>query len=241
MNKKLLILSGSALALSLLVSGSALAASKNFEGMAREKGIKEGARNYHAEMHSVTGTVSSVNGTSISLAARNGTAYTIDATNAVVMKNNATSTISNIAVGDMLNVQGNASGTSVVASKIRDIVKNNLNVPMQIQGNGQPVVAGKVTSINGLTLAITNSSNVSYTIDATNAKIQKAGNASSTISSIAVGDNVIAQGTINGTSVIAASVIDQTNATVTNNGNEAKTHSSFFGSVGNFFKHLFGF
>ncbi len=239
-NKKLVILSGAVLLSGFFISGSALAASRNFEGM--KNGMAR--KNFHGAMPAVTGIVSTINGTSFSVSGRNGTSYAVDAANATVFKNNATSTVSSIAVGDMVSVQGTLNGTNVAATKIRDMVRSGEkeNDGIQIQGNGQPVVAGKVSSVNGSTFVIANSSNVSYTIDATSAKIQKAGNASSTISNIAVGDNVIVQGTVNGTSVLAASVIDRTNANAnTKANNNGHARMNFFGSIGSFFKHLFGF
>jgi hypothetical protein len=70
------------------------------------------------------------------------------------------------------------------------------------------------------------------------------GNVSATISSIAVGDKVLVQGSVSGTSITASSVIDQ--AKPNGNGGEngegnGNAHPGFFGSIGGFFKHLFGF
>jgi hypothetical protein len=173
----------------------------------------------------------------------------------------------------MVMVQGTVSGTNVTATVIRDGMMGMMGRPgmsttspqgrfgyngknfgrptstpsaSPIQGNGEPVVAGSITVINGSTLTVTNASNVTYTIDASNATIVKSG-ITSTIANIAVGDNIIAQGTVNGTSVTATSIIDQGNG---NRGN-APTGTppiaphgglpNFFGAIGNFFKHIFGF
>ena len=119
----------------------------------------------------------------------------------------------------------------------------------QIQGNGEPVVAGTVTAVSGSTITLTNSGNVTYTIDATNSKFSTRNvQGTSTISNISVGDRVIAQGVVNGTSVTASLVIDQGNATQNNNqpgenndGQVKGNGGGFFGSIGNFFKRLFGF
>ena len=68
---------------------------------------------------------------------------------------------------------------------------------------------------------------------------------SPTISNVAVADNVVVQGAINGTSVSAYSVIDQkvkTGVGDSNGGDKnQKPGMSFFGGIGNFLKHLFGF
>ena len=74
------------------------------------------------------------------------TTYTVDASSATVTKNGAASTVSAIAVGDTVMVQGTVSGTNVTAKTIRDGVGQGQPA---IQGNGQPVVAGTVTAING--------------------------------------------------------------------------------------------
>jgi hypothetical protein len=116
------------------------------------------------------------------------------------------------------------------------------------QGNGQPVIGGNVTAINGSTLTMTNKSNTSYTIDATNAKIEKKGTVSS-LSNIVIGENVVIQGTINGTAIVASSIIDYgitpaspTNTTTTTPSNDKiKPAPGFKGAIGGFFHRLFGF
>ena len=215
----------------------------------------------------IFGTVASVNGATLTVTQKarpegestDGAVtatYTIDATNATVMKNGASSSLSNIAVGDTVMVEGTISGTSVTATVIRDGMmqrnerlngtgKNGQPPASIIQGNGQPIVGGSVTAVSGSTLTITNKSNVAYTVDATNAVIEK-NNATSTLSSVTVGDNVIVQGTINGSAVTASSVIDQGTAPVVGGttGNSEERRGGFFGffsGIGGFFAHLFGF
>jgi hypothetical protein len=75
----------------------------------------------------VFGTVASVDGTELTVTGRNGTStatttFNVDASNAKIMKGSATSTasISDIAVGDHVSVQGTVSGTSVSATMIFD-------------------------------------------------------------------------------------------------------------------------
>jgi hypothetical protein len=208
----------------------------------------------------IYGTVASVSGNTITVTSKLGsstnavtTTYTIDATNAKIIKNNVAGTISSILVGDTVVVQGTITSTNVVATSIRDGVLNkgtrgdlngNQTPPVSpITGNGQPIVAGTVATISGSTLTITNKSNVTYTVDATNAKIVKGPN-TITVSGVAVGDMVIVQGAVNGNAVVATSVIDQTKpaSTVTNTeGNNGQSHGGFFAGIGSFFAHLFGF
>jgi hypothetical protein len=205
----------------------------------------------------VVGKVSAINGNILTIisqqgfnrAAHNTTAtITVDATNAKLLRGNTTITLSSIAVDDNIVVQGILTGTNVVATIIRDGKVGNGNegdnnqALLQIQGNGQPVVGGTVSTINGSTLTITNSSNVTYTVDTTNAKIVQGKNTIS-LSSMKIGDLVIVQGTVNGTTITASTIIDQANsanALVTNK--EGKQNGfGFFGSIGQFFRHLFGF
>lgn len=214
----------------------------------------------------VFGTVASVGGNTITVTSKQfvrptteGAAptqttvtYTVDASNAIVTKGNVASAVSAIAIGDTISVQGTVTGTNVVATTIRDGVmmgkgigegmgdgrgKMGSTTPPIIQGNGQPVIAGTISAISGNSLTITNKSNVTYTVDATNAKIVQGQN-TITISGLTVGDSVVVQGTVNGTSVTASSVIDQKAQTTTTG---ATVHKGFFGGIGSFFAHLFGF
>lgn len=187
--------------------------------------------------------------------------YTIDATNATIIKSGTTSTLSSIVTGDTVMVQGTVNGTSVTATLINDGMmgqggtkEGDTKVPHRnststtptspVQGNGEPVVGGNVSSISDTTLAITNTSNVTYAVDASNAKIVKNGT-TTTLSSVAVGDNLIVQGTVNGASVIASSVIDQGNGNREKNATTStptsESHFNLFSAIGNFFKNLFGF
>jgi len=187
----------------------------------------------------IGGTVASISGTTLTVTGKTGpnggtaTTYTVDASNATVTKSGASSSVLGIAVGDTVMVQGTVSGTNVTATSIRD------GQAPSIQGNGQPVVAGKVTSVSGTTLTIANNSNTPYTIDASSAKVTQGQNTITT-SNINTGDTVIVQGTVNGTSVVASSVIDQTRPASTTSSSSGQQNPGFFGSIGQFFMHLFG-
>jgi len=215
-------------------------------------------------MPGVFGSVSAISGDTITLesmafgknaSSTRATSYSVDATNATVFKNGATSTVSAIATGDSLMVQGTVSGTNVTATRITDGMPKGMpgmrgmgtsTRPMMpsIQGNGEPVVGGSVSAVNGSTLTVTNKSNVTYSVDASNAAVVK-NNATSTLASILSGDNVIVQGTVNGTSVTASTVIDQgvakTPSSSGGNGPAPRGVMGVFGAIGGFFQHLFGF
>lgn len=237
------------------VNGSSISATSIRDGMKGGGGSMGGWRG-----SGVMGTVTALDGSIITLQSKgygqnaSQTTYTVNAANATVMKNAATSTLAAIAVGDRLMVQGTTSGTTVTATMIRDGVpqRNGANAsgtPI-VQGNGQPVVGGTITAINGSSLTVTNKSNVTYTIDASNATVEKGGAASS-VSALAVGDMVLIQGTVNGSSVTASSVIDSkaapqtTNSQSTsgkvNNGDHRGGFGGFLGGIGGFFHELFGF
>ncbi|HUX35564.1 MAG TPA: DUF5666 domain-containing protein [Candidatus Paceibacterota bacterium] len=248
----------SIIASSLIITAPAFAAQAGNENAANNANGKAWGARMHAR--GVFGTVSAINGTNITVAGKTGpngatgTTYNVDAANAKVTKGGASSSVSAIAVGDTVMVQGTISGSNITATAVRDgfgkdIDKNGeesrfsrQNMPA-IQGNGQPVIGGAVTAINGSSLTITNKSNITYSVDASSAKVTKSG-ATSTLSSIATGDSVIVQGAVNGTSVTASSIVDQGNAAnaQAQSGNSApKQHFGFFGMIGGFFAHLFGF
>ncbi|MCX6721405.1 MAG: hypothetical protein NT026_02270 [Candidatus Staskawiczbacteria bacterium] len=216
----------------------------------------------------VVGKVSAISGNTLTVVSKQGlkkdesnstttpvttTTFTIDATNAKILRGETVIKVSDIAVNDTIVVQGTITGTNVAATIIRDGKVGNGNenknneALLQIQGNGQPIVAGKITAVSGSTITITNTSNVTYAIDATSAKFFVPGVTNPTILSVAVGDNVVVQGTVNGNSVVASSVIDQKakpKNTANNPGNSQKPKGFFsgmMGGIGNFFKRLFGF
>lgn len=219
----------------------------------------------------VAGTVTAVSGNTITITAKQGfgmmgrgekasttnpaiktVIYTVDATNAKVVKNNATSTVSAIVVGDTVLVQGTITGTNIIATNIRDGLMMNRGKDGQenrklgtstppFVGNGQPVIAGAVSAINGNSLTVTTGNNVVYTVDVTNAKFTQGPN-SITLANVFVGDRVVVQGSVNGTAVVASSIIDQkVNANNENSNNQNKPKPGFFGRIGGFFSHMFGF
>jgi hypothetical protein len=252
--KVLTVLGSSAVVGMLLISGTAFAQTTPpahaWGGSATRPGV--------------FGTVSVISGDSLTVTSKGfgssnaaATTYTVDATNAAVTKAGAASTLASVSVGDVVAVQGTVSGTSVTATTIRDGISARTGKPGMmgntkmgergmgsttpiLQGNGQPVVGGTVTAVSGSTITITNASNVTYTIDATNAKIVKGGSAS-TVSSVAVGDNLVIQGTVNGSSVTAATITDQAAASAGTAGSQSQGHGGFMNAVGGFFHKLFGF
>jgi len=87
-------------------------------------------------------------------------------------------------------------------------------------------------------MTITNSSKITYTIDAANVKIIQGKNTIS-LSDVKIGDSVVVQGTVNGTSIVASTIIDQVKinqAKPANTGEEQRPRQGFLGSIGQFFK-----
>ncbi len=240
------------------VSGTNVTATTIRDGVMGGAG---GGRMMGGKGSGVMGTVASVSGNSLTVTSKAGpnggtaTTYTVDATNATVTKAGAASTVSAIATGDTVMVQGTVSGTSVTATKINDGVMGGMGggpkgagaSVANITGNGEPIIGGTVASISGTSLTVTNKSNVTYTVDTSNATVNKGG-ATSTVSAIATGDAVIVQGTVNGNAVVASSVIDQgvaptasTSATPSTSGGHGGFLGGLLGGIGGFFQHLFGF
>jgi hypothetical protein len=218
----------------------------------------------------LVGRVTAISGNTITVfgnaTGNSNTTFTVDASKATVLKASATTTASGISVGDHLVVSGNINGANVVATVIRDGVgmmkgkegrdqngdnKNEDNKnrqgkgllpPAIIEGNGQPVIGGQVSAVSGGSLTVTTKTNISYIVDATKANIQKDG-ATTTVSSVVVGDSVVVQGTVNGTSVTASTVIDRgvVQTTSQDANPDSKGSMGIFKSIGNFFSRIFGF
>jgi hypothetical protein len=182
--------------------------------------------------------------------AATATTFTVDATNAKILRGETIIKVSDIAVGDNLVVQGTVTGNNVVATMIRDGKIGNGSIGQednnqalsQIKNNGQPIISGKISAISAMSLTVTNSSNIIYTVDATNAKIVQGKNVI-TVSGVKIGDIVIVQGTVNGTNVIASTIIDGNNPVTAETiaDNKPTPNKGFFGSIRDFFKSMFGF
>lgn len=230
------------------------------------RGEHQGGRQMMLSRPAAVGTVTAINGNTLTLTEKvrpgdtpsQAKIFTIDLSGATVMKNNATSSPSSIIVGDSLFVQGTVTGTTIKATIVHDGEPEKGNRPMggsgmmmNMNGNGQPVIAGTVSAINGTSITITNRSNVVYTADIAKAAISK-NNATTTIQSVVAGDNVIVQGTINGTSVIASTVIDNgaqkaqdveatSNKIHKNEDMNQSQKTGFLGQMTGFFSRMFGF
>lgn len=258
--KPFVVLTSSAVVGSLLLAGTAFAQTQPTPTSAPTGGW--GRSGMMRKMPGVFGTVSAISGNTVTVSqTRMGrpdqtqesapTIYSVDASNATITKNGSASSLSAIAVGDTVMVQGTVNGTSVTATAIRDGMPKDTQrensdthpMPATMQGNGQPVVGGTVSALNGNSFTLGTKAGTSYSVDATSATIIKQG-ATSTLSAISAGDTVVVQGAVNGTAISASSVMDQgaprtPSATGTTNGEHPA--GGFMGVIGGFFQHLFGF
>lgn len=120
--------------------------------------------------------------------------------------------------------QGEIRGTTILGHDGRmgtstENWRNGTSTPNGMMNRG-PEVRGKVSAISGSTITLlgkegfgTTTATTTFSIDATNATILKAGSgnnrpATSTLSAIKVGDTVSVMGTTTGTTVTAKMIID---------------------------------
>lgn len=101
------------------LSGTTLTATKVFGGMPQGGKGGMGGPGGHGRGAGVMGEVTGVDGNTITVTGKNGQTYTVEAGSATVQKM-VTGSLSDIAVGDTIGVQGAVSGTSVTASTIMD-------------------------------------------------------------------------------------------------------------------------
>lgn len=151
---------------------------------------------------------------------------------------------------------GNATSTAALYKLRQEQGEKPRPMMPQFSGNGQPVVGGTVTAVSGSNITLTNKSNVTYTVSAGSAVVKKVGVASSTAASIKIGDVLIVQGAVNGSTITASSIIDQgvprlasttrekmrENSTTTpRRGSIGGIVGGVMGGIGNFFRSMFGF
>lgn len=99
---------------------------------------KDGQKSEKKDTHQgIVGTISVLNGNTLTLDAKNGTTYTVDATNAQIKKDpNTVLQITDIKVGDTVIVQGTVTDTTIAATTIFDGFMPKINKTSD-QLNGQ--------------------------------------------------------------------------------------------------------
>ncbi len=99
----------------------------------------------------VSGKVTAVNGTTITLSGKDGATYTVNAANATISAENRTLAITDIKVGDTLKVKGTLTGSTIVATTIRD----KSTAQRELETKLSNLRAGIVTAVNGSVVTIT--------------------------------------------------------------------------------------
>jgi hypothetical protein len=181
------------------------------------------------------------------------TTYTVTTNSSTVFRDGgATSTIAAITSGDRVMVAGTLSGTTITATSVMSgmmskgagmppgMTMHHASTTPPFTGNGQPVIGGTIAAISGSSLTVTNKANVTYAVDASNATITKPGTTGATIANLAVGDTLVVQGSVNGTAVTASTIVDNGASSANGDGKNGGPRG-FFGAIGGFFSHLFGF
>lgn len=176
------------------------------------------ARGMNRVRPAAVGKVTAISGTKITVSSANPkdntvTTYAVDASSATVEKGAAgttpaAATLSDIAIGDTVMVQGTASGTSIIATKILDgIMARGMMMDMGKGPGGRGMGArGTVTAVSGSTITVSSKDGASYTINASDAKVSKTVDIA--VGDIKVGDEIDAQGTVSGTTVTATHITD---------------------------------
>lgn len=165
----------------------------SFTGKMHSEGKRMGA-NISGNM--VNGTVSSISGNIITLTSTaSSTPFTVDATNAKLLRKfGASMAITDIQIGDTLQVRGTVSGSSVTATTIRD---------MSLQArNG--TFSGTIAAINGTSFTLQSKERGSQTINTTSTTVFKKNDQPALFTDLVVGQNVKVSG-----------VWDRTNSNVT--------------------------
>jgi hypothetical protein len=156
------------------------------------------------------GKVTSVSGSTITVSdAKTGIVYTVDVSTAKITEGFGTGAQSlgytSIKVGDEVVIMGTISGSSVTATSVFDGVESHGR-------SASPRVIGKVTAVSGSSVTVTVHANSkapkAYTLNTTSATVVTKGGKADTFSDIAVGQTVVAVGTVDAaTNTVAATKI----------------------------------
>jgi hypothetical protein len=105
------------------------------------------------------------------------------------------------------------------------------------------VIGGTVVGMSGTLLSMESKEGVTYVVSVAQASFTQ-GEHAIVLADIAVGDTLIVTGQVNGKTVLASTVYDQSKANLKFDGQlsavmKAKEHQGFFSSIANFFAGLF--
>lgn len=148
---------------------------------------------------SVLGTVTSISGSTIMMAAKNSTStvYSVDTTNAKLIRHyGAALTLADMQTGDMLRVTGQILGTNIAAKTVRDD---------SLQARYGTFV-GTVSSLSGTSFVLVSKERGNQTINTSTSTVIRLADKKGSFSDLAVGETVTVSG-----------VWDRTNTNVTAN------------------------
>ena len=148
-------------------------------------GSNRGISNYpNNTVLSITGTVTSVSGNTLTVNATNGTYYTINAAGAQVTTQNGGFSLAGVYVGDTVSIQGTTQASnSIRATWISDTSQGQYGT-----------MYGTISSWNGTSFDLQTTNNASYVTLGSNVTVTQNGGSAST-SNLANGESVSISGT----------------------------------------------
>lgn len=187
------------------------------------------------------GTVTAINGSTITIKSdRDNTTYAVVADGAKIYQGSSAKTVADIKIGDTILVDGSISGTSILAIRILNTDRDK-NIPDNNEWkNFKSGIVGEVTAVNGNILTVSAKSGTSYTVNTSGAKLQKEQGVAINLSDIKVGDSVLIQGSVSGTTVTASNVFDvEATAQKIEDRKDNGNHYGFFHRLGLWFGGIF--
>lgn len=155
----------------------------------------------------VHGTITAINGTTLTVVDRDGTSHTVDASKATVHTHrdrdtgDTNASVSMLAVGDEIGVRGTVDGTNITATDIMSGARGHDRGGMR-GGRG---VMGEVTKVDGNTITVEGRNGKTYTVNATEAEVLRTVEGS--VSDIKEGSRIGIHGDVDGTTVTAERIM----------------------------------
>ncbi len=158
----------------------------------------------------ISGTITFVSGTTLTVSGKNGATYTVNASGATIVSHNgAALTLAALAVNDKVEVKGTLSNNVVLATKIKDKTDETGSTVKPAKAH-RSISAGIVSAINGVSVTLTNFGSSGSTNLTTNTATKYFVKGSATSSAaLTTGAHVLVLGTSTATSTgsINASII----------------------------------
>ncbi len=151
------------------------------------------------------GQVTAVATGSLTIKTASGEIFVVSTTDATVRRGENSNSTSAIVVGDTVYVFGVKNGSAIAASTI--IVGKSKSEVQPNDEEKRKAYFGVITAKTDTTLTIMSANNTLYTVTITNAQIWINKTKQSSISGLVVGDNVMVQGDLNGSTIAAKKLI----------------------------------